>query len=797
MRIFKWAIGIVSLAVLVAVGGGYLYLTASQPDYQAKLTGPVSAPVKIWRDDWGVPFISAANEADAAFAVGYCMAQDRLFQMDLLRRAATGRLAEIMGPDLVAVDKFQLMLGAYADWPKEYNSLPADIKLILDRFSAGVNQYIDQGNSPPEFTALGYRPEPWRPADCLGLSLILGWDLSSAWPADLVAYAIAQKLGPDKLKDYFPDYPADAPTILPAAAGAQDPTVALAFLEAGLKARQAVGLNLAAGSNSWVVSGARSTTGKPILANDPHLGLNQPPIWWEATLEIGDFKLSGVFLPGAPLPMIGFNDRIAWGLTNVAADDADFFIETIHPDKPTFFKAEDNYKPARLVKRTIKVKDGQPVEITFRLTDHGVIINDVAAPDYIGGQTMSLRWTGQERPSPAEAVYRVSRAKDWSSFRRALSIYEFPGQNFIYADIDGHIGYVMGCRLPVRGGENHGLLPTEAASGRNNWQGYVAYAEQPYLFDPPEGFIATANNKIVGDDYPHYITNYWAGPDRIVRIRELIAAKPKLSVRDMAAMQMDVLSIQARRITPLILAACDGANLEPAAQRALAALKKWDYRLTAQSTAASVFEMTYVRLFREIFSDELGELFPAYLKVYYLAAQALNQCLDRDRPLIDDAVTPITETKDDILRRAFLGAVRELSDRLETENVDLWQWGKIHTIKFGHPFGQASKLMDSILSLGPYGIGGGMFTVNPLSYRLSDEFTASAGASMRQIVDLSDLNESLRIITSGQCGHFMSDHYADQVQAWLTGQLRPVGLDREQHKAGARYFMEITPSGGA
>lgn len=797
MRIFKWAIGIVSLAVLVAVGGGYLFLAASKPDYQAKLAGPVSAPVKVWRDDWGVPFISAADEADAAFAIGYCMAQDRMFQMDLLRRAATGRLAEIMGPDLVTVDKFQLMLGVYADWPKEYANQSADIKLVLDRFSAGVNLYIDQGDLPPEFTALGYRPEPWRPADCLGLGLILGWDLSSAWPADLVAYAIAQKLGPDKLKEYFPGYPADAPIILSQAAGPESIKAASAFLDLGVKARRVVGLNLAAGSNSWVVSGKRSTTGKPILANDPHLGLNQPPIWWEATVEIGDFKLSGVFLPGAPLPMIGFNDRIAWGLTNVAADDADFFIETIHPDKPTWFKAGNDYKPARLVRRTIKVKGGQPVEVTFRLTDHGVIINDVAAPDYIGAQTMSLRWTGQDRRTPAEAVYLVSRAQDWPSFRRALSVYEFPGQNFIYADVDGHIGYVMGCRLPIRRGDNNGLLPTEAASGRNNWQGYVAYAEQPYLFDPPEGFIATANNKIVGDDYPHYITNYWAGPDRIERIRELITAKPKLSVNDMKTMQMDVLSIQARRITPLILAACQGADLDPAAQGALEALKNWDYRLTAQSPAASVFEMTYVRLFREVFGDELGDLFPAYMKVYYLAARALNQCLDQDSPLLDDVTTPTRETKNDIIRRAFLGAVRELSDRLKTEKVELWTWGKIHTIKFGHPFGQASKLMDSILSLGPYGIGGGMFTVNPLNYRLRGDFTAVAGASMRQIIDLGDSNESLRIITSGQCGHFMSDHYADQVQAWLTGELRPVGLDREQHKARAKYFMEITPSGGA
>ncbi|MBW1713085.1 MAG: penicillin acylase family protein, partial [Deltaproteobacteria bacterium] len=716
MTIIKWVLGIFFSLVIVAAGGGWLWLKTTLPSYQGQVKAPVSRHVGILRDDLGRAHILAPDELDAFFGLGLAMAQDRLFQMDLLRRAGRGRLAEVLGPDLVDVDRLFLALTAFKGPEELLAGQPEEMKRLAQAFSAGVNHFLAQGPLPLEFRVLGYKPEPWQPADSMAVNMVMAWELNLAWSNDLVAAAIGDKLGPKWVKEFFPDYRPEYPTIAPP--GGYQSQAGLPLLQAGLKAKDFLGLGHVPGSNSWVLAGTRTTTGQPILANDPHLGFSQPPIWWEGTIIAGDLAVSGVFIPGIPLALIGHTPRHAWGLTNVMADDADFFIERLNPKNPDQYLAGSEWLPLKKVKRTIKVKGGQPLEQVFRLTRNGLIINDLKTPVPLRGRVLAMRWVAQDHTGEMAAYYQLAKARNLEEFDRAVSHYSCPGQNFIYADTAGHIGWRAGLKIPRRRGGYDGLLPVEGHSGANGWDGYLPFEAQPFLHDPPQGFIATANNKSVGPDYPHYISHYWESPDRIVRIRQLLTAKDKLSLEEVKAIQMDCRSLAAERTLPFLFKAYEGQQATDQESRALALLQDWDLQMTADSAPAAIFEMTYVRLFQETLSDDLGQVLKAYLANDYQADMAMRNWLEQDSPLFDDRTTPAKENRDAILRRSLTKALADLEKTLAKSRPAAWQWGHLHSVSFDHPFSGRSKLLDKLLNLGPYPVGGSLFTVNPTRYKL-------------------------------------------------------------------------------
>jgi len=794
MKILKWTLSIVLALFIIVALGGYLWLKSSVPDYDGRIAAPVAAPVKILRDGYGVPYILAESERDGFTAVGYAMAQDRMFQMELIRRATRGRLSEVLGPDLVEVDRLFLALTAVKGLDEYYVEQRAELKECAEAFSKGVNLFLGTGPLPLEFKILGFNPDPWRPADCMGVALFMAWDLNLAWAADLTAAAVAGKLGPEAVRDFFPDYPEEAPTI--ASHGASWASGAVDFLRAGLRARDFFGLGRQGGSNAWVVSGKKSTTGAPILANDMHLGLAQPAIWWECGLLAGERRIKGLLVPGVPLALAGQTPHLAWGLTNVMADDADFFIEKVNPENPDEYLAGDAWVEFEKIARTIPVKGGPPVVQTYRVTRNGVVINDIKTPVPVQDHVLAMRWAGQDHLGGAfDAFYSIPLARDWEGFSEAVSHFCLPGQNFVYADREGNIGWRMGFRIPRRKGGYNPLLPVEGHSGLKGWDGYYPFEEQPYLFNPPEGFIATANNKTIGPDYPHYISRYFANPDRIVRIREMLTEKDKLSAEDMRAIQADFTSLAARRIRPYILSAWEGREKTPLQEQALQMLRDWDLVLTPDSAAAAVFETTYNELFTEAAADELGSLFRPWIDSAYIADVALDRWLKEDSSVFDNQATSGKETRDSIVRRAFTKALERLALETGDENPEKWAWGGLHTLTFKHPFAGKSGLLDRLVNLGPYPVGGGRFTVNPTSYHLWGDPRVFAGASMRHILHPTDPERSTGSITTGQSGHFLSPHYGDQVDLWLNATTHPLSLDEGTVQERSQYTLVLEPSG--
>ncbi len=796
MRVFKWIVGIVCTLVIIIAGGGYLWLKSTVPSYEGRIKAGVETEVKISRDDYGVASIIAGNEKDAFFALGFAMAQDRLFQMEMMRRAGSGRLSEILGPDLIEVDKLFLALTAFQSPQELYEKNNKNLQDLMTRFAQGVNHFMKQGPLPLEFKLLGLTPEPWQPYDSMAINMVMAWDLNLAWNNDLVNAAIAAKLGPDRVREFLPYFQPGYPTIIPP--GGYSAQAALNLLEIGHQAKAFLGAGAAPGSNSWVLSGAKTTTGKPLLANDPHLGFSQPPIWWEGAILAGDLKVSGVFIPGIPLPLIGHTPHHGWGLTNVMADDADFFIEKINPDNKDEYLADGAWVPLKKVRRTIKVKGREPVEVVFNITRNGLLIDNLRTPVKTDGPPLAMRWVGQDYTADLQSLYGVAKARSWEEFKAGVSHFACPGQNFIYADVDGNIGWIAGVKIPRRRGGYDPTLPAEGYSGKNGWDGYLPFSAQPSLYNPPEGFIVTANNKSVGPEYPHYISTYWAGPERAARIRELIRAKEKLSARDIRDIQADDLSKAAQLLQPHILKAFEGQGVSDQEKEALELLRSWDFRMEAGSAAAAVFEMTFAQLFADILLDDLGQpLTKAYLRNHYAAIRSLRLWLTRGSPLFDDKGTPDkTESKDDIIRRSFRKAVLEMEKIQGRAEVKDWTWGRAHTITFEHAFKGQSGLLDKIINLGPYPVGGSMFTVSPTQYRIADlgDFRTRAGASMRQIIDLGDVEKSVRANTTGQSGHFMSPHYHDQVKLWLNVRHHASSLNLNTIAARAKTEMSLIPA---
>lgn len=796
MKILKWTVFIVLSLVIIFGVGGYLWLKSTVPDYNGRLTAPVKSSVKIARDSHGVPYILAESQEDGFVAVGFAMAQDRMFQMEMIRRATRGRLAEILGPDLAEVDKLFLALTAVKGLEEYYQELSPELKVCMEVFSQGVNLFLETGPLPLEFKLLGFKPAPWRPADCMGVALLMAWDLNLAWSVDLTAAAVADKLGLEAAREFFPDYPQAGPTIAPE--GGFMSSGVVEFLHAGLKAQELFGRGAVGGSNAWVVSSEKSATGAPILANDMHLGFGQPAIWWECGLLAGERRIKGVLVPGVPLALAGYTPDLAWGLTNVMADDADFFVEILNPDNPDEYLVGQSWKKLTKITRTIPVKGGQPVEQTYRLTRNGVIINDLKTPVPIKGRVLAMRWSGQDNlGGAAQAFYSIPLAKDWAGFSEAMAHFALPGQNFIYADKGGNIGWRMGFRVPHRRGGYNPVFPVEGHSGRYGWDGYEPYEAQPWVLNPPEGFIATANNKTIGPEYPHYISAYFANPDRITRILEMLTAKGKLSAEDMKTIQADFASVAARRICPVIQAAWEGREKTPVQAQALEMLKNWDLVLAPDSAPAAIFEMTYSQLFAEATADELGDLFRPWVKNHYIASMAMDRWLTQDSRVFDDQNTPETETRNDIVRRSMAKALDRLAQETNEQDPARWTWGRLHSLTFKHPFAGQSGLLDKLINLGPYPVGGGMFTVNPTQHRLWGDTAVISGASMRHIFDLSDPERSTGSITTGQSGHFFSPHYGDQVALWLNAETHPLSLAPETIRKRAEYVFILNPSSGS
>jgi penicillin G amidase len=756
-----------------------------------RLAPGLARPVEIVRDHWGVPHIFAEEDVDAYYGLGWATAQDRLFQMELTRRVAQGRLAELLGPSFVATDKLFRTMALHSTGQRMLAEARPEARAAATAYAQGVNAYVASlgGSLPPEFALLRTSFAPMKDDDFVGVLGFMCWGLNQAWTFDPLYEKLVAKVGPDRAAELFPYNRGGSPSVYPAAAAPK-----LSLFQLSPSEEEVLGfLPTLSASNNWVVGPAKSASGKPILANDPHLGHGIPGIWYEAHLQTKALDVIGVTVPGFPAVSIGHNRHIAWGFTNVMLDAADFFVETLKPEtgevmsRGQWVKVENH-------EETIPVRGAAPVKLAVRLTPHGPIVSELMGQ----GETRALayEWTfhADRVANEIDAFWDLDRARNWQEFRAAVRRFGALSQNIAYADVEGHIGLQATGAIPRLKGAPEGTLFREGASGEQDWDGFVPFEDMPRSFDPERGWLASANNPTLPAPMPYYISSQWEPVDRYERIVELLQAKDKLSVEDVQRMQMDSTLYSARVMTPMILAAFEAAPpSDPALQAALADLRGWSLDMAPESQAASVFAVFYRRLFHEVFDDELGsELAQGYRSRGNLSAIMLQQVMTvgPDR-WFDRVDTPAVETKADTIRAAFTRAVHELQALLGPDPRD-WAWGRLHTIELQHPLGRASRLLAFFFNRGPYPIAGHTQTVNKGEFA-EEDFRVKSGPSMRQITDFADLARGRAVIPAGESGLPGSRHYDDLLPLWRKGEYHPFLMDRSDILKEAEGRLELRP----
>ncbi|KPL81595.1 hypothetical protein SE18_22005 [Herpetosiphon geysericola] len=793
---------IVVLIILLASGGGYLYLRRSLPTTAGTLTlAGLSAPVDVLRDSNGVPHIYAQTESDALMALGYVHAQDRLWQMEFQRRIARGTLSEALGETTVETDRFLRTLGVYRAAESAYANLDATAKAVIDSYVSGINGFLAEhsgGQLSPEFTLIGVEPEPWVGADVLGWAKMMSWDLGGNYSTELMTMELLAKLGSEKTKDLLPHYPSTGPLILPTPMGGQ----AQQLLALSRRVEQGLGIgggNIAGvGSNNWVIGPSKSATGKPLLADDPHLSFRTPSIWYMAELEGGDLHSVGATIPGLPGVIIGHNQRIAWGVTNTGPDVQDLYRETLDPSgTKAMFKG--NYEPLTIISDTIRVKDKGLLPLTIRVSRHGPLISDAlnannaADPDAPQREALAFRWTAlDETDSTLNAYIAINKAQNWQEFRAGLESYVAPVQNFVFADVDGNIGYIAPGNIPIRA-KGDGTLPADGASGDYEWTGFIPFEQLPQSYNPPQGYIATANNKVVADSYPYFLSHEWAPPFRAERITSMIEAKPTLTMDDMAAIQADVHSSYAEEFLPVLLNLVQPTSDQQ--RQAIAMLQNWNYSTAGDQPAASIFQAWAFYLTVPIVGDELGEnLLETYGQRRQLIDLAIPAMLqDPNNPWCDDVTTSqATETCNTMVTQALDVALKDLSFRQKEAPMEQWRWGGLHLALFPHNPLDAIGPLRGFFSKAIESQGDGS-TVNVSHIADDAPFDQDRGPIYRHIIDLGDFANSRMINAPGQAGHFLSPHYDDLLERWQKVEYIPMLYGRSAVNTGEVEMLQLQP----
>ena len=763
----------------------------------------LAAAAEIIRDRWGVPHIYAQNDHDVFFAQGFVHAQDRLWQIDFHRRLVAGRLAEVLGQAVLPLDRWMRILGLRRVAEQETRWLaeeaPRDARVAaalatLEAYVAGVNAGIASSPRPIEFTLLRCRPEPWTIADSLSWAKMMAWSLSVNWESELLRSHLIARLGPELAAELEP------------VAGDLGPII-LADNQQGLAGpRAAAGL----GSNNWVVAGDRTTTGKPLLANDMHLQMAAPSMWYENHLDSraalpqpsaagsAGLHVTGVTFPGIPGVIAGHNAHVAWGFTNGFADVQDLYTERLRRTAGGRVEYEycGQWLEAAVRQETIRVRGRAPLVEEVIVTRHGPIINALA-PDLAGETPLALRWTSLDPGHEILALCAINRARTCAEFRAALHDWTGPVQNVAYADIYGDIGYTLAGRIPIRP-QGDGRVPAPGWTGEHEWRGYIPFDELPHLDNPAQGYIVTANNRVVADDYPYFLGRDFTLGDRAQRITELIEARAKLDIAYVQRMQFDQVSPTAVSVIGCLgQLTCDDPELAAAVEM----MRVWDGELAADSPAAAVQQVFVRRMIALMTAPRLGELAPRYAgrgPTPEIAASSIfghRACEWLKGQLAKPASHWFdlggAETRDDVMRLALRQTVDYLKGRLGPR-VSAWGWGKLHTLTYGHVLGRAPALAR-LFNRGPYPLGGDGSTLWAAGIGMHDLESASViGPPFRFIADLADWRNCLGLLAPGQSGNPASPHYDDQVEAWFTAGYHPLLWERVDVEAAAAARLTLS-----
>ncbi len=805
--LFSLLILIAAIAVL-----SYLLLRKSFPVYDGELkVKGISSEVAIYRDNHAIPYVKAKNEEDAIFALGYLHAQERLFQMDIARRAGEGRLSEILGSKALPIDEMFRTIGIYKVVQKDYEKLSQISKKYLLAYSKGVNAFINEakGKYPLEFDLLGYDPYPWKPEHSLVIAKLMAWELNISWWTDIAFTNLVQKLGEEKAKEILPSFPENAPTIIPPETK-KFSMIDNGFIKVDRQFRELIGMaGTHIGSNNWVVNSSKSISGKPIIANDPHLAYTAPGRWYFVILKSDLLNVAGFTIPGLPAVVIGTNQTIAWALTNVMTDDADFYAEKLDPSETNYFY-EGQWKPLTLREDTIHVKDSSDVIIEIKSTHRGPIISRIHPFNKLYDkakvtQPLSMRWTALDFSDEIYAMINVDKADNWENFRNALRYFTVPGQNFVYADKQGNIGYICAAKLPIRN-FNSTTIVFDGTTNKYDWNGYVPYGEMPKLFNPQQNFIASANNKTI-ENFHYHISNIWEPSSRIERITQLLNSKARHSAADFERYQNDFISPYAGEITRHILSAYDSVSIDNSnIKLALELLKNWNYEFNGRSQIPTIYTRFLQFLIKNLFEEKLGkDLMEEYIFVANVPYRIIEELLQKhDSFWFDDPNTSVIENRDDIIRKSFSDAVKDLETKYG-KDISWWQWGRIHKVSFKHIFHGVSGLLDKIVDIGPFNIGGDGTTIFNTEYSLSDLYETEPeptrskpyenilGPSMRYIYDFAQSDFIYLILNTGESGHFLTANYKDMAEKWLKGEYLKIPLDEKDFIIIHKYLLKLLP----
>jgi penicillin amidase len=839
MRILgRLLVRLVTLVVILSVVGfvvGFFLVRRSFPtiDGEVRVSG-LDAPVTVIRDSNGIPHIYAETEHDLFVAQGYVHAQDRFWQMDFWRHIGQGRLSELFGESQLETDLFLRTLGFGALAAEEYAMLDDQARAVLDAYAEGVNAYLDERSGTRlsfEYGVLalqtrGYEPDPWDPIDTLSWAKMMSWDLGGNMDFEIERAVLAGSFTTSQVEELFPAFPDDHPVIVPdslqPAASAErpgfvDPSV-IALFEglAGSLARVDALLGEGGpeiGSNNWVIAGSRTSTGMPLLANDPHLSIQMPSIWYEIGLHCDGscpFDVAGFSFAGVPGVIIGHNERIAWGVTNLGPDVQDLYIEKVNPDNPNQYEVDGQWVDFEVRKETIEIAGKPSRGLDVLSTPHGPVITDVygkledfnteAGINIPPSYAVALRWTALEPARLVQAVLGINRAQNWDEFREALRFWDVPSQNFVYADVDGNIGYQAPGNIPIRS-KGDGRWPVPGWTGEYEWTGYVPFDELPSAFNPAQGFLATANQAVVGDGYRYLLGTDWAYGYRADRIVDVLAgATEPIDTAFIAELQRDARNLSAEIVVPYLL---DLRTSEPVAGRAQALLERWadsgsdtfddSYQMRADLPGAALYASVWRNLLALTFHDDLPERFwpdggSRWFEVFR------NLLADPNNAWWDWTGTSDVEARDEMLERALLAAMRELEDRLGDDPAE-WEWGDLHTATFRNAtFGDSGiPPIEWLFNRGRFHVDGSSSVVNAMGWDAGEGYEIVAIPSMRMIVDLQDFGRSRTVHPTGQSGHIYHSHYIDMADRWAVNDLHPMHWERAAIEADAEGTLVLKP----
>lgn len=853
-------IALVIVTLVVGASGAYYFsdyipstvAPKSFPQVDGELRVPgLDGPVDIYRDGMGIPHIYAATTHDLFFAQGYTHAGDRFWQMDFSRHVGSGRLAEMFGKGQLETDMFLRTLGWRQVAEQEYAMLTSESRAILDSYSDGVNAYIESrdpmGLSLEYSILVGilnprYTIERWTSVDTLTWGKAMAWDLGGNMDDEIERAILLNTLTPEQLAELYPPYPEDYPVIVPEI-GDQSSKVSHQVITASGKEEPvrvtppAVDFRIIAkkldlledvlgpttpdiGSNSWAVAGELTTTGMPLLANDMHLKIQMPSIWYQNGLhcrpksETCPFEVTGFTFPGVAGVVAGHNDRVAWAFTNLGPDVQDLFIEKVNPGNPNQYEVDGQWMDFEIRKETIKIGGDDPVEMTVRISRHGPIISDtygdlsdeidpkdpeatpfkertgVELPEHYA---IALAWTALTPASPFEAVWGFNQAQNWEEFRAATRKWSVPAQNILYADVDGNIAYQTPGNIPIRK-QGDGSLPVPGWNSEYDWSGYIPFDDLPYVLNPESGFIATANNQANPRGYPFLITSSWDYGQRAARIVEMIQSSPgKIDIAYFQKMHADSKSLNAEALIPILLSVELDPELATVRDRYLST---WDYQETADSASAVLFEAFWWNLLNNTFADELpADYLPTGGSRWYVVMRALAQ--QPDSAWWDDkTTTDRVETRDEIFAKSFGEAVKckACTDKFGSD-ISKWKWGELHTATFVNQTLGKSGIgpIEAMFNRGPYVTSGGKSIVNATGWTVGESFEITSVPSEREIVDLGDLRNSLAIHTTGQSGHAYHPHYDDMAPLWASGKYYPMFWDEQSVISNAEAHLRLIP----